>query len=99
MTKVSQKSAEYLGSTGNRRDKAFKDDEFRVTATRLLARARALAKDAQTFHWYSYKMAAYEKIIETGALVLEIAFCRDYCERADRLQADIDRLTANEGTK
>ena len=98
-TKGSQRPAEWLGSNGNRRDKAFKDDEFRVTASRLLATARALARETQRFHLVSYAMADFKEIAYTGVYGAEINFCRDYIERSDRLQADIDRLTAttNEG--
>jgi len=83
----------------NLRDKSFAADKRNLAIAELLARARALARDAQTFHLQTYTMSECEKIADTGAIAAEIDFCRNYIERSDRLQADIDRFTTNEGTR
>ena len=83
----------------NLRDQSFERDRQRIATQAILARCRSILDTLDDFHISSVAIGRYEAVIESGALVGELEKAQRYMEQAHRLQADIDKLTTNEGTK
>jgi hypothetical protein len=82
----------------NLRDQSFTLDRKRIAMYGLLERSRAILATIGELHIVSVQIGRFEAVGDSGAISGEIRKAREIMERADRLQADIDRL-ANEGTK
>ena len=82
----------------NLRDQAFAADRQRIATQAILARCRSILATFGELHIVSVQIGRYETVGDSGAISGEIRRAREILELADRLQADIDRLT-NEGTK
>jgi len=97
---MSRRNGRFLTETKREslRDQSFAADKRNLAIADLLARARALVKESISFHIASVNIGKLEHLSETGIIKREMEEVRDYIERADKLQADIDRLTTNEAT-
>lgn len=72
---------------------AQRNRQVRDEQTKLLARAKAILSRWDRLHSASVLIGRMERIAESGVIDAEVSACRTMVEAADRLCADIDRLS------
>ena len=65
-------------------------------AISLLDRAKSILSRWDRLHQISVDIGRFEKISDSGVVDSEIGQCRRIIEQADRLCADIDKITTKE---
>lgn len=83
-------------SFAQRQTTAHRNRQARADMLQLLARAKAILARWDTLHCASVTIGRMEKIADTGVIDAEVSLSRGLVQQADRLCADIDRLTVNQ---
>lgn len=76
-----------------RQGTVHRNRQMRADMLQLLARAKAIMSRWERLHSMSVMIGKMEKISDSGVIEAEISGCRALVEQADRLCADIDRMT------
>lgn len=76
-----------------RQTTAHRNRQARADMVQLLARARAVLARWGKLHADSVRIGILQEIADTGVIDAEIEACRKVVEQADRVCADIDRLS------